>query len=48
MNKIELRGEESEVYNKIANLCFENPHDIKRIITFLEHNTELLCSDEQI
>lgn len=48
MRKIELCGSQNEVYKKIANLGLNNSCDAEQIVTFLEHNKELLCSDEKI
>lgn len=48
MEKIEVYGSENEVYNQIANLGLNNTCDAEQIVTFLEHNKELLCSDEKI
>lgn len=48
MEKIELNGSANEVYNKIAVHGFDNSHDVEHIITFLEHNDDLLCADEKI
>lgn len=48
MRKIELRGLQNEVYKKIASIGLNNSCDAEQIVTFLEHNKELLCSDEKI
>lgn len=48
MEKIELHGSANEVYSKIAVLGLNNSHDAEQIITFLEYNNDLLCSDEKI
>lgn len=48
MEIISLSGSAKEIYNNLAVLGFNSTCDAEQLVTFLEHNKELLCSNEKI
>ncbi len=48
MERIKFNGYKNAVYKKIADFGLNNTCDAEQIITFLQHNKELLSSEEKI
>lgn len=48
MDRIEICGTETEVYEKIHKLGFNSNDEIERILVFLKSNSDLLAVDEKI